>query len=63
MIEFTPLEFVLLIGNIVLLFLYYQLSQKIKQHVFAMAALLHGIHTGKLKITETDHHTLTVETV
>jgi hypothetical protein len=62
MIEFTSLEFVLLIGNIVLLFLYYQLSQRVKQQVFAMATLLHGIHTGKLKITETDTQ-LKVETV
>ena len=62
MIEFTSLEFVLLIGNIVLLFLYYQLSQRAKQQVFAMAALLHGIHTGKLKITETDTQ-LKVESV
>jgi hypothetical protein len=52
MIEFTALEFVLLLGNAVLLFLYFQVQHKSKQHVFAMSAILHGIHTGKLKIIE-----------
>ncbi|CAB4130646.1 hypothetical protein UFOVP133_8 [uncultured Caudovirales phage] len=54
MIEFTALEFVLLLGNLVLVVLYYQLSTKTRQHEFAMAAILHGIHTNKLKIVETD---------
>lgn len=54
MIEFTALEFVLLLGNLVLVVLYYQLSTKTRQHEFAMAAILHGIHTKKLKIVETD---------
>ena len=54
MIEFTALEFVLLFANAILLVLYYQLSSKTKQHEYAMAAILHGIHTNKLKIVETD---------
>jgi hypothetical protein len=54
MIEFTALEFVLLLGNVVLLVLYHLLSNKTRQHEFAMAAILHGIHTNKLKIVETD---------
>jgi hypothetical protein len=62
MIEITPLEFVLLVGNAVLLFLYYQLLHKAKQHHFAMAAILHGLHIGKLKIIEADN-SLKVELV
>jgi len=54
MIEFTLLELVLLIGNAILLFLYYQLSNKAKEYQHAVSAILHGIHTNKLKITETD---------
>jgi len=54
MIELTPLEFILLVGNAVLLFLYYQLSSKTKQHEYAMAAILHGLYTNKLKMVKTE---------
>ena len=54
MIEFTALEFVLLLGNGVLLIFYHQLSNKTKQHEFAMAAILHGLYSNKLKMVKTE---------
>jgi len=52
MIELSLLEVVLLLANGVLLYLYFKANDEIKTHKMAMAAMLYGIHSGKLKITD-----------
>ena len=52
MIELSLLEVVLLLANGVFLYLYFKATDEIKTHRMAMAAMLYGIHSGKLKITE-----------
>jgi hypothetical protein len=62
MIELSLLEVVLLLANGVLLYLYFKVNDEIKTHKMAMAAMLYGIHSGKLKIK--DHgDAFTVESV
>ena len=53
MIELSLLEIVLMLSNIVVLYFYLKSLDEIKTHKIAMAAMLYGIHTGKLKITDT----------
>ena len=52
MIEVSLLELVLLLANGVLLYLYFKANDEIRTHKMAMAAMLYGIHSGKLKITD-----------
>jgi len=52
MIELSLLEVVLLLANGVLLYLYFKVNDEIRTHKMAMAAMLYGIHSGKLKITD-----------
>jgi hypothetical protein len=54
MIEFTPLEVILLFANIVFLFINHKAMASNKERENAMTAILHGIHMGKLKIVEVD---------
>jgi len=52
MMEISSLEAVLLLANVVLLFLYNKEHNRAKQHHFAMAAILHGLHENKLRIVQ-----------
>ena len=52
MIELSLLEVVLLLANGVILYLYFKANDEIKAHKMAIAAMLYGIHSGKLKITD-----------
>jgi len=52
MIELSLLEVVLLLANGVILYLYLKANDEITTHKMAMAAMLYGIHSGKLKITD-----------
>ena len=52
MIELSLLEVVLLLANGVILYLYFKANDEIKTHKMAIAAMLYGIHSGKLKITD-----------
>jgi len=52
MIELSLLEVVLLLANGVILYLYLKANDEIRTHKMAMAAMLYGIHSGKLKITD-----------
>jgi len=52
MIELSLLEVVLLLANGVILYLYFKATDEIKAHKMAIAAMLYGIHSGKLKITD-----------
>jgi hypothetical protein len=55
MIEFTPLELLLLIVNMIFLFMNHKTATSNKEREVAMAAILHGLHIGKLKIVEIDN--------
>jgi hypothetical protein len=52
MIELSLLEVVLLLANGVILYLYLKANDDIKNHKMAMTAMLYGIHSGRLKITD-----------
>lgn len=52
MIELSVLEVVLLLANAVLVYLYFKANDEIKTHKMATAAILYGLHSGKLKITD-----------
>lgn len=52
MIELTMLEVVLLLANGVILYLYLRAVDDIRSHNTAVAVMLYGLHTGKLKITD-----------
>lgn len=52
MIELSLLEVVLLLSNSIVLYFYLKVLDEIKSHKMAMAAMLYGIHSGKLKITD-----------
>jgi len=52
MIELSLLEVVLLLANGVLLYLYFKANDEIRTHKMAVAAMLYGIHSGRLKITD-----------
>ncbi|CAB4131986.1 hypothetical protein UFOVP135_66 [uncultured Caudovirales phage] len=53
MIELSLLEIVLMLSNIVVLYFYLKSLDEIKTNQRAITAVLYGIHTGKLKITDT----------
>jgi hypothetical protein len=52
MIELTVLEATLIVLNIALAYLNFQLTSDLKKHNTAMAVMLYGIHSGKLKIVD-----------
>lgn len=52
MIELTVLEATLIALNIGLAYINFQLTNNLKKHNTAMAVMLYGIHTGKLKIVD-----------
>lgn len=52
MIELSLLEIVLLLSNSILLYFYFKAHDEIKAHKMAITAMLYGIHSGKLKITD-----------
>lgn len=52
MIELSMLEIVLMLSNIVVLYFYLKSLDEIKSHKTAVAVMLYGIHSGKLKITD-----------
>jgi hypothetical protein len=52
MIELSLLEVVLLLANGVFLYLYFKANDEIRTHRMAVASILYGIHSGKLKITD-----------
>ena len=52
MIELSLLEIVLMLSNIVVLYFYLQSLDEIKSHKTAIAVMLYGLHSGRLKITD-----------
>ena len=50
MIELTVLEATLIVINLGLAYVNFQLTNELKKHNTAMAVMLYGIHKGKLKI-------------
>ena len=52
MIELTVLEATLIVLNLALAYFNFQLTSDFKKHNTAMAVMLYGIHTGKLKIVD-----------
>ena len=52
MIELSMLEVVLLLANGIILYLYVKAIDDMKAHNTAVAVMLYGLHTGKLKITD-----------
>jgi hypothetical protein len=54
MIELTILEATLIALNLGLAYFNFQLTNDLKKHTAAMAVMLYGIHSGKLKIVDID---------
>ena len=54
MIELTVLEATLIALNLALAYFNFQLTNDLKKHNTAMAVMLYGIHSGKLKIVDID---------
>ena len=52
MIELTVLEATLIALNLGLAYFNFQLNAELKKHTTAMAVMLYGIHSGKLKIVD-----------
>ena len=52
MIELTVLEATLIVINVALVYVNFQLTSDLKKHNTAMAVMLYGIHKGKLKIVD-----------